>query len=195
MDKTLFYTEKELESLGIKFGEDVRISKQSILTRPKLLTVGTHVAIDPFVYISPKTEIGNYVHIAPFVGIAGTSQSKCKIGDYTTIAQGCKLIVSTEDYTGASALMGPTIPLKHRSITHGETILERFVALAVNVTVFPNITIHEGAVVGACSLVTHDLDSWGIYYGVPARYVKNRRNDLILKYARELELNAHRLRR
>lgn len=186
MGQTLFYSEKELEALGIRFGEDVRISKQAILRHPELLEVGNHVAIDPFVYISPKTKIGNYVHVAPFVGVSGTKKSKCIIEDYASISQGCKLIAGTDDFSGRS-LLGPTVPSKYRSLKNGEIILKRFSALAVNVTVLPNVTIGEGTVVGACSLVTNSLRKWGIYYGIPARRVKNRRKDLILKYARELE--------
>lgn len=88
-------------------------------------------------------------------------------------------------------MIGPVIPVEYRKIIHGTVTLEKYVALAVNVTVFPNVTIDEGTVVGACSLVTSDLDPWGIYYGIPAKRVRNRRKDLILKYARELEIGNY----
>jgi acetyltransferase-like isoleucine patch superfamily enzyme len=48
-----------------KIGEDVRVSNLCVITRPHLITLGNHVAIDQFVTITTNAEIGDYVHIAP----------------------------------------------------------------------------------------------------------------------------------
>lgn len=182
-----FYTPDELYALGLaSFGNDVRISKQAVIIRPELVNIGNHVAIDPFVYISTKVDIGDYVHIAPFVGIGGSNKSYCKVSSFCTISQGSKLICGSEEY-GGDGLLGPPIPKKYRVLIHGRIILEKFVALSVNTVVFPNVTICEGTVVGACSLVVHDLGSWGIYHGIPVKRIKDRPTETILKYAEELQ--------
>ncbi len=38
----------------------------------------------------------------------------------------------------------------------------------------PGVTIGEGTVVGSGSIVTRDLEPWGVYMGSPARRVKDR---------------------
>ena len=41
-----------------------------------------------------------------------------------------------------------------------------------NVTILPGVTIHDNVVVGAGSVVTHDLESGYVYAGNPARKIK-----------------------
>ena len=41
-----------------------------------------------------------------------------------------------------------------------------------NVTILPGVTIHDNVVVGAGSVVTHDLDSGYVYVGNPAKKLK-----------------------
>jgi len=182
-----FYTPDELYGLGLaSFGEDVRISKQVVITHPELVNIGNHVAIDPYVYISTKLDIGDYVHIASFVGIGGTRESVCKLHDFSMVAQGCKLICGGDTVSG-DVLVGPVLPLKYRRLRHGSIILERFAILGVGVIVLSNVTIHEGTLVGAHSLVTHDIQAWQICYGIPVRRIKDRPKETILKYAEELQ--------
>ena len=42
-----------------------------------------------------------------------------------------------------------------------------------NVTILPGVTIHDNVVVGAGSVVTHDLESGAVYAGNPAKKIKN----------------------
>ena len=50
----------------------------------------------------------------------------------------------------------------------------------------PGITLAEGSVVGANSVLTRDTEPWGIYAGSPAKRIRDRDYELILKGAREL---------
>ena len=50
----------------------------------------------------------------------------------------------------------------------------RHAFLGTNVVVLPGVTIGEGAVVGANSLVTKDLKPWTVYKGSPARETARR---------------------
>lgn len=43
------------------------------------------------------------------------------------------------------------------------------VSLASNVCVMPGVTIGDGAVVGANSIVTHDIPHYTVCAGIPAR--------------------------
>lgn len=46
------------------------------------------------------------------------------------------------------------------------------------VTILPGVTIGEGAVVAANAVVTKDLEPYGIYGGIPARKIGERRTDI-----------------
>ena len=50
----------------------------------------------------------------------------------------------------------------------------------------PGVTLGEGAILGANSLATKDLEPWTIYVGSPARPVKARKKEVILQYAKQL---------
>lgn len=170
----------------LRFGIDVRISPHAIIRQPDLVQMGSHIAIDEFVVITTQLEVGNYVHIAPHVSIIGGASAKLVMGDFTGIAAGCRIVCGSDDYTG-QGLVNPTIPLQYRQVMVGTVILKDYVTLGTNVVVHPGVTVGEGTVVGSCSLVTKDLEPWGIYIGIPAKRVRDRRRDIILKYAKELQ--------
>ena len=50
----------------------------------------------------------------------------------------------------------------------------------------PGITIREGSVVGAGSIVTKDTEPWMIYVGSPARAIKPRDKNMIIQGGEEL---------
>ena len=169
----------------MRFGDDVIISPQAIIVRPELVTMGDHNAIDAFTFISTALEMGSYIHISPHCSIVGGAQSKLVMGDFSGLSAGCRIVCGSDSYKG-DALTNPVVPKQYRKITYSTVTLERFVVLGTNVVVHPDVTIGEGTVVGSCSLVTHDLAPWGIYYGTPARRWADRRKDKILEYAQEL---------
>lgn len=41
-------------------------------------------------------------------------------------------------------------------------------------TILQGVTIGDGAIIGACSLVVHDIEPYSIYVGNPARKIRNR---------------------
>lgn len=45
------------------------------------------------------------------------------------------------------------------------------------VRIMEGVTIGDGAVIGACSLVTHDVEPYAIYAGCPAKKIRNRFSD------------------
>lgn len=180
------YTEEDLKKMGFKsVGSDIRISKTVIIRYPEEVTLGNHVAIDPFVFISVKMDIGNRTHIASHCKITGNKESYMKMNDYTGLSAGSTVICSTDDFKGP--LMGPMVPLKYRKITRGIVILEKYVVIGADSTILPNVIVGEGTITGAKTLVIKNLEPWGIYIGIPARRIEERRRDLINKAVREIE--------
>jgi galactoside O-acetyltransferase len=65
-------------------------------------------------------------------------------------------------------------------------VLELFAGVGTNVVVLPGVTLAEGSVIGACSLVTKSTEPWTVYAGIPAKPLKSRRRDKMIAMAREL---------
>ena len=83
-----------------------------------------------------------------------------------------------DDFSG-DYLIGPVHPESVTHVTGGTVIVKKYTQIGANVLVFPNLTIGEGCVVGACSMVRKDLAPWGIYYGIPAIRMKERSRGLL----------------
>jgi acetyltransferase-like isoleucine patch superfamily enzyme len=166
-------------------GDDVYISERAIIKRPKLCDIGSHVAIDNEVTISTEIVMGDYIHIAPDVTIIGGINSKLILENFSFIAAGTKIVCGSEDY-GGEGLVGPTIPKEYRLIKNSVVKFEKFAGCGVNCSIMPNITLAEGSILGANSLLTKDTEPWTIYVGVPAKPLKIRNRDKILEYAKKL---------
>lgn len=54
------------------------------------------------------------------------------------------------------------------------TIIEDDVWVGYGATILSGVTIKEGSIIAACSLVTNDVEPYSIYAGVPARKVRDR---------------------
>jgi len=171
-----------------KIGSDVRVHVLSIIKHPELTRIGNSVAIDNGVTISTKLEIGNYVHIAPYVCTIGGKDSKVILKDFSFVAAGTKIVAGSEDYTG-KGLVGPTIPADYREITYSTVTFEKFSGCGVNATIMPNVTMAEGSILGANSLLTKNTEPWTIYVGSPAKPVAKRDKTLILEYSEQLQKN------
>lgn len=173
------YSREELKDIGLKnLGENVLISKDARIYSPHKVSIGNDVRIDDFCILSGEVVIGSNVHLAPGVQLTAGA-GKITLEDFAGIAFNTVVTASTDDFSGKS-LTGPTVPDKYKkSKTIGAVVLGRHVIIGTSCVILPNVRIGEGASVGALSLVSKSLDSWGVYIGVPAKKIKNRSKDLL----------------
>lgn len=85
-------------------------------------------------------------------------------GSHAIVSQGAYLCGATHDYDD------PAFPL----LTY-ETSFGAYSWICARAIVSPGVTVGDGAVLGLASVATHDLEPWGIYAGVPARRIKDRK--------------------
>ena len=167
-------------------GQDTYISLRAEIKRPHLVEIGSHVAIDSGVYITTAAKIGDYIHIAPYVTCIGGASAKVVIEDFASIAAGARLICLGDEHLG-EGLVGPTIPTPFKDKQVGGLIhIERFAGIGTNAIIMPGVTIKEGSVIGAGAIVTKDTKPWTIYVGAPARALKIRPKENMLRFAKEL---------
>lgn len=167
-------------------GEDVFISANVEIRRPHLVAIGSHVAIDSGFYCTVGTTMGDYIHIAPYVTAIGGAEGLLRMGHFTTIAAGSRIVCASDEHLG-EGFVGPTIPEKYRDkILRAPVVFEDFASVGSNVVILPGVTLAEGCVIGACSLVNRSTEPWTIYAGVPAKPLKVRRRDRMLAMAKEM---------
>lgn len=175
--KTSFYSEEELACLGLKsYGSHVLISRCCNIYSPEKISIGDNVRIDDFCILSGCIEIGSNIHISAFVAIYG--KYGVVLEDYTGISPRSTIYSAMDDF-GGDYLIGPIHDDTFTHITGGVVRLCKYSQIGANVVVFPNVTINEGSVVGACSLVKSSLNSWGIYWGNPVCRHRDRKKGLL----------------
>jgi putative colanic acid biosynthesis acetyltransferase WcaF len=113
------------------------------------------------VYFPWLLSIGRDTAIGPnvtFYNLGGLS-----IGNRVVISQNAYLCGGTHDYTE------PNYPLIRKPITIGDDVW-----IGAAAFLCPGVRVGQGAVIGACAVVTKDVDPWTVVAGNPARRVRTR---------------------
>ncbi|QEF99471.1 Maltose O-acetyltransferase [Stieleria maiorica] len=126
-------------------------------------TVTARSRIDPTVRIwapwnlvvGRDSSIGHHVDVYNVATIT--------IGDHATVSQYSYLCAASHD------LADPTMRLVTSPIRIGDAAW-----VCAKAFVGPGVTVHQGAVVGACGVVTKDVPEWMIVAGNPAREIRKR---------------------
>jgi galactoside O-acetyltransferase len=174
-----FLTRPELEALGvICAGDDVRIHTSVVIINLEALRIGNHVRIDPFCLLSAsgKIALGDHIHIAAHCSLIGAAG--IELEDFTGVSHGARLFSAADDMSG-TYLTGPTVPNALRNVQSGPIKLKRHAVVGTNAVIFPGVTIGEGAIIGALSLVREDVPAWEIWAGLPAKRIGIRENDVL----------------
>jgi|SRR5882724_3247917 len=120
--------------------------------------------------------------------LTGEGRIKCGkgsyIGSYSTllayrdcevvIGEGCSISYNVRMYTHSSdADQDFSIsPVKEKV---GNIIIGNYVWIGANVFISPGVRIGDNAIVGANSMVTHDVEPFTIVGGVPAKFIRKKR--------------------
>ena len=157
-----FYTEDELRKFRFKkIGANVLISRNASIYNEECISIGNNVRIDDFCILSGNIQIGNNVHIAA-----------------ATLLFGGEAGIIMKDYTGM-AMTNPTIPSEYRKVQQESVTLEKHCLIGSGCTILPGVIIGEGTSVGSMSLVNRSLEEWGIYVGIPCRWIRERKKDIL----------------
>lgn len=171
-------------------GRDVRIYDLARILQPEQITVGDSVIIDDYTFLVGGTgmTIGSFVHIGAFTSVMGGGEFT--MGDFAGLSGGVRVYTGNEDYLGGS-LTNPAVPHPWRVAERSYVHIGKHAIIGANAVILPGVTIGEGAVVGALSMVTRDLDPFTINIGTPARRIRERPRDRILQLEEELRASVY----
>lgn len=123
--------------------------------RPWLLRrIGCHVGKDVFIgdYVRVDCGHADMITIEDHVSVASGSRLLCHQRDFTDYCVG-------DDYLDLGYVIKPIV-------------LKRGCLIGMESFVMPGVTVGEGAIVGAGSLVTKDIPAWTVAAGRPAKVIK-----------------------
>ena len=173
-----YYSRKELQEFGFKaLGRQVLISRTCRIYTPEQISLGSHVLIDDFTILNGEITVGSYVHISSNCELYA-GKASITMGDFSGLSSRCTLYATSNDYSGAS-LTNPTVPAAFRNDTDAPIVLEKHVILGTGCAVLPGVHMGEGCSFGSMSLVNRSTEPWGVYAGIPARRIKERKRDLL----------------
>lgn len=166
-------------------GAEVRIWPQAKIVGAERMELGNRIIIDDFVLIiaGPRFHVGDFVHIGSHTSIVGGGDFE--IEDFAGLSGGVRIYTGNEDYSGGS-LTNPTVPPAFRHAVRGKVRICRHAIVGANAVILPNVTIGEGAVVGAGTVVSRDCAPWSVNFGVPARVIGKRPAETIHRMENEL---------
>ena len=153
-------------------------------------SVGANVILEPgvLVFHPDRISIGSNVYVGHGTILKAYHLNEMVIGANTWIGQGCFLHSAGGIEIGSCVGIGPGVkiltsahrddrvdlPIMHQALVFGRVVLADGCDVGVGAILLPGVTIGEGAVVGAGSIVSRDVPPFGVVAGNPARLLRMR---------------------
>lgn len=130
-----------------------------------------------------QVEVGKGTYGNLYVLSHGTD-SKLKIGHYCSIAPKVSFVLQSDHClhrfsTFPFKVMGGVS--KYEAISKGDIIIDDDVWIGIGSTILSGVHIERGAVIGAGSIITHDIPPYAVVVGSPGRVIGYRFDPKIIE--------------
>ncbi len=143
----------------ITIGDSTHIGNGCVLTAwEHTADGGTHT---PEIRIGSNCSIGEYNNI--------TSTNRIIIGDNLLTGRWVTITDNNHGDTNPKTLQLP--PLSRPVTSKGPVVIGKNVWIGDKATILPGVTIGDGAVIGANSVVTRDVEAYAVVAGIPAKVI------------------------
>lgn len=140
----------------------------TLFVKKRAALVGKGLIVNRFSSVTSKTHLGNNVN---FNGLRVIGGGNVQIGNNFHSGSGCLIMTTIHNYDN-----GTKIPYDE-TVIHKDVIIEDNVWLGINIIILPGVTISEGAIIQAGSVVTSNIPPCAIAGGHPATVFKYRNKD------------------
>lgn len=152
--------------------------------------IGMNVVFEPGVRIfhPENIEIGDYLYIGHDTFINAYHKGEIIIGENVWIGQNCFLHGAGKIRIGSHTGIGPYVkiltsahdfdseekPIISYPLKFAPVIIKDGCDIGIGAIILPGVTIGEGSVIGAGSVVTKDVPEYTVWAGVPAKMMRRR---------------------
>ena len=159
-----------------KCGEHVRIYPLAKLAYPHVIELGSYCRIRDFVFIfaGQGVVIGDYSDLQPGSVIWGGGTTI--IGHRVSVGPGTVLLSAVYSHEKGLKMVDGLGESSAKAL-YGRLVIGDDVYIGANSTLMPEITIGEGAIIGAGSFVNKNVEPWTIVAGSPARKIGLREKE------------------
>ena len=140
----------------------------------KTTNIGENTNIWQFCIVFPQAKIGSNCNICAQVLI----ENEVEIGNNVTIKSGVQvwdgIIIEDDVFIGPNATFTNDLfpRSKNPDWKIAKTVIKKGASIGANATILAGVTIGENAMIGAGSVVTKDVPANTVWYGNPARFVR-----------------------
>ena len=158
---------------GVYFESDVQLNDAQCISigdngyicHHVILTAWTRYqnqVFEPEIIIGQNAHIGEYTHI--------TAINKIQIGD--NFLTGRWVTITDNSHGNVSLESLHEAPINRDLCSKGSVLIGNNVWIGDKATILPNVTIGDGAVIAANSVVTKDVPAYSVVAGNPAKIIK-----------------------
>jgi acetyltransferase-like isoleucine patch superfamily enzyme len=140
---------------------------------------GKNIVFDPFSRLSYSTiTLGSNIYIGPNAFFSST-HSNISIGNNTIFGPNVSIYGGDHIFDKVGVLLNTV----EKNIDHKDmdVVIGHEVWIAGNVVILSGVTIGDGAIIGASSVVTKDIDAYSINVGNPCQKIKSRFSEADIK--------------
>lgn len=157
---------------SVQFGKEGRFDNYRFITIGKGSIINAHYILstwpgravkEPRLTIGEKCCIGSYNHIS--------CANEIVMGNNVLTGKWVTIIDNNHGDTDYSSLIAPPIS-RQVTIKKNRTTIGDNVWIGDKATILPGVSIGDGAVVAANSVVTKDVPPYGVVAGCPAKIIK-----------------------
>ena len=130
---------------------------------------GQHVNVDKHVNLSTHLKIGDYSGI----GKNSSIQGYVSIGNHVMMGQDCLIYTTNHSFDDLDRTMDLQGYQETKSVFIGNDVW-----IGARVIILPGVSIADGSIIGAGSIVTHDVPSYAVVAGNPAKIIYYRKNKM-----------------
>ncbi len=155
---------------GVRIAAKSNVGARVVIIGPRGITLGKRVTLEHDVYLKLVTPA-----------------ARVTIGEMAFVGRGCELDVAERVTIGAHTLLAPNVfitdhrhniragvRINDQGVTTKPVTIGEDVWIGTGSVILPGVTIGDGAIVGALSVVTHDVEPNAVVKGAPARLLRYR---------------------
>lgn len=150
-------------------GPGVKVEPGVGFKHPETFSFGKNIFIGSGAYLQGRFDGSFEIEDNVWIGPGSYFDARALyLGEFVGWGPGAKVLGST--HTGYPV----DVPIIRTNLEIKPVRIERWADVGTNATILPGVTVGEGAIVGAGSVVNKDVPPFSIVAGVPAKFVRWR---------------------